>query len=100
MPNGTSGGVGGSEVQTRSLPDRLLGKERETHLLGRRPQRYGFTATAVRIGKLIGLRWCIFHVAQGFPSVFPVGHHFDLLTPKANADQEGNEGEVAQETAP
>ncbi|MBS6231543.1 MAG: hypothetical protein KH632_07200, partial [Sutterella wadsworthensis] len=22
MPNGTSGGVGGSEVQTRSLPDR------------------------------------------------------------------------------
>jgi len=23
MPNGTSGGVGGSEVQTRSLPDCL-----------------------------------------------------------------------------
>lgn len=76
---------------------RFLRKERETHLLGRRPQRYGFTATAIRIGKLIGLRWCVFHVAQGFPSVFPVGHHFDLLTPKAYADQEGNEGEVAQE---
>ena len=24
MPNGTSGGVGGSEVQTRSLPDEEL----------------------------------------------------------------------------
>ena len=24
MPNGTSGGVGGSEVQTRSLPDDSL----------------------------------------------------------------------------
>ena len=28
MPNGTSGGVGGSEVQTRSLPDGAPGSAR------------------------------------------------------------------------
>jgi len=27
MPNGTSGGVGGSEVQTRSLPDYFLKRQ-------------------------------------------------------------------------
>lgn len=60
----------------------------------------GFTASAIRIRKLIELRRCVFHVAQGLPSVLPVGHHFDLLTPKTNADQERNEGEVPEEAAP
>ena len=36
---------------------RFLRKERETHLLGRRPQRYGFTATAIRIGKQMEPNW-------------------------------------------
>ena len=65
-----------------------------------RPQRYGFAAPAVRIRKRIGRGRCVFQVVQGLPSVLPVGHHFDLFTPKANADQEGNEGEVPEEAAP
>lgn len=60
----------------------------------------GFAAPAVRIRKRVGFGRCVLHVAQGFPSVLPVGHHFDLLTSKANADQERNEGEVPEEGAP
>ena len=35
MPNGTSGGVGGSEVQTRSLPDYISNERQALHCRAR-----------------------------------------------------------------
>ena len=45
MPNGTSGGVGGSEVQTRSLPDSENAMNLKK-LLGHN-ERTGFSDTAI-----------------------------------------------------
>ena len=55
MPNGTSGGVGGSEVQTRSLPDFEL--QNQQSLL---PRRYG---------PLIHLHSASRHLRRAVPAV-------------------------------
>ena len=49
MPNGTSGGVGGSEVQTRSLPDNRIRTNAVRASAGR------LTAAAVLVRVLGGI---------------------------------------------